>query len=174
MRALGIDPGLSGALAIVDASPGIRPRFVATLDIPALGEKAKRRVDVVAVADWLHAHEPIDVAVIERAMLMPGQNISAGSIYMRAVGALEAIPQLGKVPLEFAESATWKKICAVKPAPIAGETKEARKSRSKVLSRQRVLALFPEARDQFARVKDHNRAEAVLLAYYGLKLRLAT
>ena len=98
MIVLGIDPGLSGGLALVAGSPGQRLRLIDAMDVPVHGDAAKRRVNVGAVLDFIQRNAP-DRGLIERAQLIPDQNISAGGIYMRAVGALEAatIPQVADI-----------------------------------------------------------------------------
>jgi crossover junction endodeoxyribonuclease RuvC len=153
MKVLGIDPGLSGGLAVVES--GDRPRIIGIIDVPTTGEKAKRRVDVAKVLAFLWEHRP-DHAIIERAQAMPEQGASSGFIYGRAVGALEAIVEGMQVPLTVIESTAWKKAHALI-------------KRGKEDSRQRAIKLFPAAAG-FERKLDHNRAEAALIAWYGVML----
>jgi hypothetical protein len=49
-RYLGIDPGLSGALAVVETINGL-PVLVDAIDMPATGSGAKARVDILAAAE---------------------------------------------------------------------------------------------------------------------------
>lgn len=153
MIVLGIDPGLSGGLALVER--GDRPRLLSVIDVPVTGEKAKRRVDAAVVIGFLQQHK-IDHAFIERAQAMPEQGSSSGFIYGRAVGALETCVVGLSIPHTIIESVAWKK--------FAGLIK-----RGKEDSRQRALSIFPGAAG-LERVKDHNRAEAILMAWYGLAL----
>ena len=155
MIILGIDPGLSGGLALVEA--GNRPLLLAVSDVPTTGEKAKRRVDVGGVLQFVRQYPP-DHAIIERAQAMPEQGASSGFIYGRAVGALEAAIEALGIPLTVIESTAWKK--------AHGLIK-----RGKEDSRQRAIRLFPGAAG-FERKLDHNRAEAALIAYYGLQIIL--
>ena len=155
MVVLGIDPGLSGGVAVVRSIPGQRPQLMEASDILCTGEKAKRRVDVIPMMEWIRQHNP-DHAVIERAQAMPDQGASSGFIYGRAVGALEAIIEGLLIPHTVIESTAWKK--------AHGLTKT-----SKEDSRQRALKLFPGV-PWFARKLDHNRAEAALMAWFGLML----
>lgn len=152
MRVLGVDPGLSGGLAVVEA-----PRkLLGVSSIPTTGEAAKRRVDVVATLEWIRQHSP-DAAVIERAQAMPDQGASSGFVYGRAVGALEACIQGLLIPMTVIEASAWKKANG-----LIGRGKED--------SRQRALLLFPDGHGMLARKMDHNRAEAALMAAYGLLL----
>ena len=156
MILLGIDPGLSsGALAVIEVGAG-RHRFIAVSDVPTVGEGAKKRVDALAAMKFLRQHRP-DHAFVERAQAMPQQGASSGFHYGRAVGALETCVVGLLIPHTMAEAAVWKRILGLK-----GKDKEA--------SRQRALALYPDAHQWLQRKKDHDRAEAILLAHYGAAL----
>jgi crossover junction endodeoxyribonuclease RuvC len=153
MIVLGIDPGLSGGLAIVKY--GHARVLLYAGDIPTTGEKAKRRVQIGAVLDLLAKYKPTH-AVIERAQAMPDQGASSGFNYGRAVGSLEACVQGMQIPLTIIESSAWKKFHGL----IKSEKEN---------SRQRAIMLYPGA-TFFSRKLDHNRAEAALIADYGVSL----
>ena len=51
-RYLGVDCGLSGALAVIETVNGL-PTFVDVIDMPIMGSGAKTRVDVLAAVDWI-------------------------------------------------------------------------------------------------------------------------
>jgi crossover junction endodeoxyribonuclease RuvC len=149
MRILGIDPGINGGLAIVDIDIDSTV-LVDAIDIPITGVGAKTRVDVLAIRDWILAHQPRH-ALIERAGVMPKQGISSGFKYGRAVGSLEAVIACCEVPMTIIEPTVWKKF-----HQLRGGEKEA--------SRQRALQLFPAAHRLLSRKMDHGRAEAALIA----------
>jgi crossover junction endodeoxyribonuclease RuvC len=150
-RALGLDPGIRGGLAVVDSERGL----LAAIDIPTIGVGASERVDVLAVAEWIRAQQP-DLAFVERAQAMPKQGASSGFKYGRATGSLEAAIILALVSFEVVEPPAWKKAFRLR-----GKEKEA--------ARQRALELFPAAHALLARKRDHGRAEAALIALFGLK-----
>ena len=158
MIVLGIDPGLSGGMAIVAGERGSVPRLLAVEDIPTHGENAKRRVDAIAVMQFIRGNMP-DYGVIERAQAMPDQGSSSGFIYGRAVGALETCIEGLLIPNRVVEASAWKKANGLIKA-------------DKEQSRQRAIKLFPGNHNFFARKKDHNRAEAALIAWYGLQLMM--
>jgi len=149
MKILGVDPGIRGALAIVNSNDGATPQLVDVLDVPVIGTGAKERVNTVLVWDWLAKHAP-DHALIERAGSMPKQGVASTFKYARAVGSLETVIACHNIPYSIIEPAVWKKF-----HHLRGGDKEA--------SRQRALQLFPNARNWFARKLDHQRAEAALL-----------
>lgn len=154
-RYLGIDPGLSGAAAILEILPGQRPRLLALVDIPLHGEGAKRRVDAGRFFRWIKANFP-DFAFVERGQAMPDQGASAGYSYGRAVGALEACVACAAIPLGIVEPSVWKRAAGL---PGGKANKEA--------SRQRAIQMFPESDEFEQKVRGRQRAEAVLIAKHG-------
>jgi len=150
VRVLGIDPGVHGGLAIVAINDGVAPQLVDAIDVPTVGIGAKERVNALLLRDWINRHAPAH-ALIERSGAMPGQGIASTFKYARAVGTLEAVITCLNIPLTIVEPSTWKKFHR-----LPGKDKEA--------ARQRALQLFPNAHDLLARKKDHQRAEAMLLA----------
>src|SRR6476620_9903564 len=127
-RYLGIDPGLSGALAIVEAIDGV-PMLVDAIDMPSSGTGVKARVDIIAAAQWFAKHAP-STAYVERAQAFPGQGASSGFSYGRAVGSIETVVALCSIPMTIIEASGWKK-----RLHLPGKDKEA--------ARQRALQLFP-------------------------------
>lgn len=150
---MGIDPGIRGGLAAL----GTNGVLVAAIDIPVCGTAAKERVDVAAIVNFINQYAPSH-AYIERAQSMPSQGSSSGFKYGRAVGAIEAAIICCRIPLTIVEAAGWKKALR-----LPGKDKEA--------ARQRALQLFPSAHGMLARKMDHGRAEAALIALYGLQLQ---
>lgn len=155
MLFLGIDPGLTGALAIVRCAPARTPELISCIDVPTAGEGAKRRVAVAKLADWLSTYErDIKVAYIERAQAMPDQGGSSGFIYGRCTGALEAVVLLHGIPLRSAEPSVWKRAMG-----LLKQGKEASRSNARLL--------VTGSSEALARKLDHNRAEAMLIAVWG-------
>lgn len=152
MIVLGIDPGLTGGLALIES--GQPPRLLTATDVPTTGQKAKRRVVASAVLAFLQKFKP-DRAFIERAQAMPRDGNSSAFIYGRTVGYLECCIEGMNIPLRFIESSSWKKTHGL----IGLGKKE---------SRERAITLFgPEC---FTLAEHHNRAEAALIAYHGLMI----
>lgn len=145
---IGIDPGLrSGAWGVIDHHGG----FIACGDIPQDGD----RVDAKALRASLQAAIPKgDVAefCVEIVGAMPGQGIVSTGRFLRAAGCIEAVCTLMNYPVAYATPKEWKHHWGL----------SANKDESVVLARR----LFPEARDHLKRVKDHGRAEALLIAGY--------
>jgi len=150
MKILGCDPGIHGALALVDIVDGAPPWLIDVPDVPVIGTGAKERVNTMLVRDWLAHHTP-DHALIERAGSMPKQGVASTFKYARAVGSLETVVACSDIPYSIIEPAVWKKF-----HHLPGKDKEA--------ARQRALQLFPAAHAFFSLKKHHQRAEAALIA----------
>lgn len=153
MRVLGADPGLSGAFSVLECAPNCVPRLVSCLDAPVVGIKAKRRLAVGKIAEWLVPLEA-EQAFIERAQGMPDQGASSTFIYGRATGAAEATILLCGVRLRTAEPTVWKR--------DMGLLKQ-----GKAASLQLARTAIRGAAEILAREKDHNRAESMLIAVFG-------
>jgi crossover junction endodeoxyribonuclease RuvC len=154
MRVLGSDPGaVSGGFAIVEVDNGTAPVLLAAIDLPVVGVKAKQRIDVLTLRNWIQLHRP-DYAYIERGQAHPQQGASSGFKYGRGCGSIETTIQLLEIPMTIVEPSSWKKFFR-----LHGGDKEG--------ARQRALMLFPAGHSLLARRKDHGRAEACLIALYG-------
>ena len=154
MKILGIDPGaVSGGLAIVEINNGAAPQLIDAISLPVIGVKAKQRIDVLALRDWIQQHRP-DCAYVERGQAMPRQGASSGFKFGRGCGAVEATIQLLEIPLTIIEASAWKR-----KFHLRGGDKES--------GRQLAIQLFPTSHTLFARKLDHGRAEAALIALAG-------
>lgn len=154
MMVLAIDPGLDGSACIfnpnVSIASGLRWQF---LDVPRLDEDSDRP-DPCALRDWIRKWVP-DRCYFESVGPMPKQGISSTSKFMRATGYLEATVRCCDIPISMVTPQRWKGFYEVP------------KGSEKEYSRQLALQLFPELAPLLARKKDHGRAEAALLAFYG-------
>jgi len=142
---LGVDPGVSGALAFYYTEA---PSRVAAEDMPV----ADGDVDAVTLAKRIAIMSP-DIAIVEHVHAMPGQGVSSTFKFGRAFGTAIGVLGALKVPTVFVAPARWKK--------------HFRLSSDKERSRELAIRLFPACAESFARKRDHGRAEAALLARWG-------
>lgn len=150
MLTLGIDPGLTGALAAVDD----HGQLVALHDLPTISDGKLKWIDSNVLAGLLmdcRQGRPAQL-FIERAQPMPRQGVSSTFTTGVVMGSLLATCQRLAIPLHIVTASTWKRAVGL------GSDKSA--------SLDKARLLFPTA--ELTRVKDHNRAEALLLAHYGL------
>lgn len=152
MRIIGIDVGLSGGVAIVSDAG-----WAEVFDLPVSGDGPSARINAAALKDLLMGENAAAQthAFVENANAHPDQGVSSVFRYGRAVGAIEAAVACAGVPITLVAPQTWKKFFHLK-----GPNKE----RSRHLAIQR----FPAVASSLSRKKDHGRAEALLIASYGL------
>lgn len=144
---LGVDPGLSGACAFFFPS---EPHLISVYDMPIAGGE----IDAVTLAQRIEQLRP-DMCILERASTRPGQGISSSGKFMQSYGTIRGVIAALRVPLHIVTPSTWKGYFKL--------------GKDKDRSRARALELWP-ASQHFGRVKDHNRAEAALLARYGAEV----
>lgn len=160
MYTIGIDPGLSGAIALRLPCGYVVVRDVPTRDV-AVNRKRRKRLDDSQLIELLAALcvAPISRAMIEPAVGITGQSASAAAAFGDIAGALRlalasALRASGAAcPVVIEPSNRWK--------PRLGVPSDKNEA-IRVATR-----LMPESAHQWRRAKDHGRAEAALLAYYA-------
>lgn len=162
---IGVDPGLTGACAVLDHN-GLRAVFdLPVMPIPGIGPTAKVRTKIDGRAlvkllrQYCPAGEPVK-SVIEAVNVMGGKNnaIQTQGSLLRTLGAVETVLEcLGWAP-EYANPQTWKRNFGL----IDSDLKPAQR---KAKAMQCARRLYPDCPD-IARAKDHNRGEAILMAHW--------
>lgn len=151
---LGIDPGLSGALALY-GDAGLILVDVPTHEIKVARTK-KRTPDLYALARWFDLYgKDIRLAIVENVGAMPDQGVSSSFNFGFVAGVLQAMVASALIPMRLVRPNVWKRQMGV----VA----------DKDSSRRMASQIFPAYSHMWARVKDDGRAEAALLAYYGAK-----
>jgi crossover junction endodeoxyribonuclease RuvC len=154
MIVVGIDPGLTGAIAAFDMAT----RSGAVWDIPTLSTTGKSRVrrvvdprEVADIFDAIIERDKEIEFVMESVSSMPGQGVASVFSLGDTFGSLRGV--IGALGYEC--------VCVVpqKWKHALGLTSD--KDESLAMARD----LFPSMED-FARKKDHNRAEAMLIAVW--------
>ncbi len=144
MKILGIDPGLSGALALIEDG-----RLLDTWDMPVAGS----RVAAGLLIDLFHSARP-DLVVIEEVHSMPGQGVSSTFKFGLSAGVVDgAVAALG-YGKEYVQPTVWKRALG-----LAGKEKDD--------ARLKALDLWPSRAQLFARKKDCGRADAALIALWN-------
>lgn len=155
MRVIGIDPGLSGAIAFYDTVEGvIEIADMPTVELVRNGKK-KREVSAVLLSNILTRHK-VDAAFLERVNAMAGQGVTSVFSFGRSSGMVEGILAAYDIPTTLVTPQAWQKAVGQR----AGKDG----------SRERAMQLFPAQADLFQRKKDDGRSDAALIAYYGSKL----
>ncbi|GKS73693.1 hypothetical protein AVME950_02375 [Acidovorax sp. SUPP950] len=156
MLFVGIDPGLTGACAVVGPQ-GLRGVFdLPTKPLPNVGPKAmvSRQIDGRRFAELLaELLDPAEArtAIMEDVQAMPGSAIQTMGSMMHSKGVLDGVLAAKGITVQFVRPQAWKK-----PYGLTAD---------KGAARACCARLYPTA--PVSRVKDHNRAEAILIAHYG-------
>ena len=153
-----IDPGVTGAAALVSKSPG-QPHcaIVRVWDLPTITEqtssgKNRRRLDPVALAKLVSSVE-FDLLAVERLVAPPGiHSVTAFSLGQSA-GIIQTVAALAGKPLRVVSPSVWKRGLAV-PPDKAGARRHATK--------------YFGTDQHWPRAMDHNRAEAALIGVWML------
>jgi hypothetical protein len=151
---IGIDVGLTGAVAAVD-----NHGTCSIADLPTL--TLTRRIDgralILLLRQFVPAGEPA-LCVFEDVRPRPnpkrGTSIVTEGSLMRSRGIVEAVTDIARFDTKVVQPQVWKRFYG-----LLGKDKEA--------ARAMARSLYPMAQGELARKKDHNRAEALLIAHYG-------
>lgn len=152
---IGVDPGASGAVAILEDTG----QLVQVFDMPAVeiqvGGKAKRRVAPEMLASELRLYNVHGtVAVVEQVSARPGQGVSSMFAFGQAYGLVLGVLAGLWIPTKTVTPSAWKKALKLNTGKDAARAKAAQ--------------LWPQMASDFKRVKDDGRAEAALIANWGL------
>lgn len=148
----GVDPGFSGAIAELREDGRL-----SVYDMPTVpGAKGKTELNHAAILDLLTAGiEDTTVMWLERVGARPNQGVSSMFRFGQQLGALEMAAAAQGLPLRFVTPATWKAHFGL--------------SADKGVARGEAMRRFPAHAAQFSRAKDDGRAEATLIALYGME-----
>ncbi len=150
---LGVDPGFSGAVAIIDETGGV----VGLYDTPILSLRASRgtrhEYDLPGMVRLLQPYAGHNAhVIIEQSQAMPNQGVRSMFTIGLGYGAWLALLAALELPYTQVRPARWKHALGLR-----GKDKEA--------ARLRAQQLFPGA--DLRLKKHHGRAEGLLLASYG-------
>lgn len=151
---IGIDPGASGAVAILQENGSL----VQVFDMPTVqilvGGKNKNRISPEMLAAEIRLYKVhATKAYIEQVSAMPGQGVTSMFSFGESFGLARGVLAGLGIPCELVTPAKWKR--------------DLRLSAGKDISRARAASLWPEQAQEFKRVKDDGKAEAALIAYWG-------
>lgn len=156
---VGIDPGLTGAVGVIwtDGTATVSDTPTALVE----GEKSKHKYMAAAMALLLKPFADCKdvLAILENVHSMPKQGVASSFGFGEGKGIWEGILAAYSIPTELVSPQRWKK------AIMADQGKE------KSAARFKAMALFPALTEQMKLVKHDGRAEALLMAEYGRRLR---
>ncbi|MAJ85519.1 MAG: crossover junction endodeoxyribonuclease [Candidatus Pelagibacter sp.] len=153
MIIFGIDPGLSGAIAVF-----INNKISNVFEIPVMseGKKNKRQLNsahlVKLLKDNLIDGREASV-VVEQVNAMPGQGVTSMFNFGQTFGAIKGICAALNLPIFFVRPSKWKKHFNLINA-------------QKDSSRTKAIEMYPSLSEELSRKKDVNKADAILIARY--------
>ena len=159
MKILGIDPGLSGAIAILE-----KKKVLNLFDMPVMaeGKKNKKQLNSAQLVNIIRENsigEEEIVVVVEQVNAMPGQGVTSMFKFGQTFGAIKGVCAALNLPIFFVRPSKWKKYFELINS-------------SKDSSRTKVIEMYPSLSSQLAKKKDVNKSDAILIARYYYDTRL--
>lgn len=148
----GIDPGLTGALAVLDFEEYKLHLWDTPVVETRVGDAIRKRCNVDAYVDAF-THFPLDYCTIENVHSMPNDGPVGAFTFGKVTGIAIGIAAALDIPMPSVSPAKWKLQMQV-PA-------------DKKLSKVRSYQLFPNCAAAWSRDMDHGRSEAAIIALYG-------
>lgn len=154
---IGIDPGVSGAVAAIGPN-SCDVEDIPTIEMGGTG-RTVRKIDGLALAKMLRRFVPAGepcMVVLEDVHVMPSSKSgsAANTSLLHSKGVIEGVLAVLRMQTELVNSRKWKGIYGL--------------DSDKKASLEKARTLYPVlAKSRLARVADHNRAEGLLLAHYG-------
>ena len=159
MKIIGIDPGLSGAIAVLEDK-----RVLSIFDMPVMaeGKKNKKQLNSAQLVNILKENTKIsdDVAVVvEQVNAMPGQGVTSMFNFGQTFGAIKGVCAALSLPIFFVRPSKWKK-----HFELINSAKDA--------SRTKVIEMYPSLSNQLTKKRDVNKSDAILIARFYSETRL--
>ena len=159
MKIIGIDPGLSGAIAVLENN-----KVLNIFDIPVMSDrkKNKRQLNSALLVNLLkeNINKEEEVAVVvEQVNAMPGQGVTSMFNFGQTFGALKGICAALELPIFFVRPSKWKK-----HFELINSSKDA--------SRTKAIEMYPKLSNQLSKKKDVNKSDAILIARFYSETRL--
>ena len=159
MRIIGIDPGLSGAIAILENN-----KVLGIFDMPVMseGKKNKRQLNSAMLVSMIKENVDLSLevsVVVEQVNAMPGQGVTSMFNFGQTFGAIKGVCAALELPIFFVRPSKWKK-----HFELINSSKDA--------SRTKVIEMYPKLSNQLSKKKDVNKSDAILIARFYSETRL--
>ena len=143
MKIIGIDPGLSGAIAIL-----VDNKVLDIFEMPVMseGKKNKRQLNsallVKLLKDNILENEEVSV-VVEQVNAMPGQGVTSMFNFGQTFGAIKGVCAALELPIFFVRPSKWKK-----HFELINSSKDS--------SRTKAIEMYPALSSQLAKKKSES------------------
>ena len=151
---LGIDIGVSGALALVDQSG----ELLDVWDMPCLhdGPKNRQTINAPLLAEIVYKSHATK-AFVERVGPRPMEGPVGAFAFGDCKGVVRGVLAAAAIPTLFIQPAQWKRVVGIAPG-----------TDMKDMARSEAIRRWPAQAGLFARKRDDGRAESALIAIAGL------
>ncbi|QEL64754.1 hypothetical protein OTERR_12780 [Oryzomicrobium terrae] len=149
MLTIGIDPGASGAIVVLDE----KHNLIEWELMPTMAVGSATRVNAAALAAFLRTFDA-PRAFLENVGAMPGQGVTSMFAFGHAAGVASGVLAALEIPTTLVTPQSWKK-----RAGLIGSEKDA--------ARTRAIQLWPGWRDLDKKGRGQALADAALIARFG-------
>ncbi len=158
MKIIGIDPGLSGAIAILKDK-----KVLSLFEMPVMaeGKKNKKQLNSAQLVNIIKTNieKNEDIAVVvEQVNAMPGQGVTSMFNFGQTFGAIKGVCAALQLPIFFVRPSKWKK-----HFELINSSKDS--------SRTKVIEMYPSLSHQLSKKKDVNKSDAILIARFYSEMR---
>ncbi len=153
MRIIGIDPGLSGGIAVLD---DLKIFDIYDMPIMSEGKKNKNQLNSAQLVNIIKKNiisNGDTFLIVEQVSAMPGQGVTSMFNFGQTFGSIKGICAALNLPIFFVRPAKWKK-----HFDLINSSKDA--------SRTKVIEMYPSISPRLSKKKDVNKADAILIARY--------
>ena len=153
MRIIGIDPGLSGGIAILD---DLKIFDIYDMPIMSEGKKNKNQLNSAQLVNIIKKNiisNGDTFLIVEQVSAMPGQGVTSMFNFGQTFGSIKGICAALNLPIFFVRPAKQKK-----HFDLINSSKDA--------SRTKVIEMYPSISPRLSKKKDVNKADAILIARY--------
>ena len=159
MIIIGIDPGLSGGIAVLDNN-----KVLELFDMPVMadGKKNKKQLNSALLAKLIKesiSNTSESAVIVEQVNAMPGQGVTSMFNFGQTFGAIKGICATLELPIFFVRPSKWKK-----HFELINSAKDA--------SRTKAIEMYPHLAEKLSKKKDVNKSDAILIARFYCETRL--
>ena len=109
MKIIGIDPGLSGAIAVLE---DVKVLSLFEMPVMAEGKKNKRQLNSAQLVNIIKENTNGDeevAVIVEQVNAMPGQGVTSMFNFGQTFGAIKGVCAALGLPIFFVRPSKWKK-----------------------------------------------------------------
>ena len=112
---MGLDPGSSGGISILETKNNKLPEIVFFLKMPIVSIYGKKIIDINKLYESVSIYE-IDISIIEKVHAMPRQGVTSSFQFGRNFGGIETLSYLFSKRVDYVAPAIWKKSLGLGPS----------------------------------------------------------